>query len=360
VQPHTVKRFSLSNLSYGSIAYLVSLLGTLLLPSELTRPRAVLLLIGAAVLAVFAWRRQKWTPAFPEHSVTRMPSLLRSRLHLLGMLTAFLLVLAAALRYLAAPNETFGVAGTLWLAGIAVLLCSVFVGSRTADRAEELTLTPWNPCEVAVFTGLVLVALFTRVWDLTSFPDNIYPDEIMTGTVAIHSYISHTGPSPSVFGTVWGGIDLPALWFWIVSLFLKLGGSTLAMLRLPAALFGAATVIPLYGLIRGTWGRYAAIAGAAILAFSVSNIHYSRLALCIAWTTVTPVDGLGVGRPVGRTKRVLLLWHTAAAVYPDSVLLLPLGFSLEAGTSMSEWFSALHPRLSDRIWPPPVPLYLEA
>jgi 4-amino-4-deoxy-L-arabinose transferase-like glycosyltransferase len=130
-----------------------------------------------------------------------------------------------------------------------------------------------------VFTGLVLVALFTRVWDLTSFPDNIYPDEIMTGTVAIHSYISHTGPSPSVFGTVWGGIDLPAMWFWIVSLFLKLGGSTLAMLRPPAALFGAATVVPLYGLIRGTWGRYAAIAGAAILAFSVSNIHYSRLAL---------------------------------------------------------------------------------
>jgi 4-amino-4-deoxy-L-arabinose transferase-like glycosyltransferase len=279
VQPHTVKRFSLSNLSYGSIAYLVSLLGTLLLPSELTRPWAVLLLIGAAVLAVFAWRRQKWTPAFPEDSVTPIPSLLRSRLYLLGMLTAFLLVLAADLRYLAAPNDTFGIAGTLWLAGIAVLLCSVFVGSWTADCAKELTLTPWNLWEVAVFTGLVLVALFTRVWDLTSFPDNIYPDEIMTGTVAIHSYISHTGPSPSIFGTVWGGIDLPALWFWIVSLFLKLGGSTLAMLRLPAALFGAATVIPLYGLIRGTWGRYAAIAGAAILAFSVSNIHYSRLAL---------------------------------------------------------------------------------
>lgn len=279
MQPDTVKRFRYSNLSYGSIAYLVSLLGTLSLPNELTRPWTVLLLIGAAVLAVFAWRQQKWTPAFPEHSVTRIPSLHRSRLYLPGMLTAFLLVLAADLRYLAAPNETFGVAGTLWLAGIAVLLWSVFVGSPAADRAKELTLTPWNSWEVAVFTGLVLVALFTRVWDLTSFPDNIYPDEIMTGTVAIHSYISHTGPSPSVFGTVWSGIDLPALWFWIVSLFLKLGGSTLAMLRLPAALFGAATVVPLYGLIRGTWGKCAAVAGTAIFAFSASNIHYSRLAL---------------------------------------------------------------------------------
>jgi 4-amino-4-deoxy-L-arabinose transferase-like glycosyltransferase len=51
------------------------------------------------------------------------------------------------------------------------------------------------------------------------------------------------------------------------------------MLRLPAALFGAATVVPLYGLIRGTWGKCAAVAGTAILAFSASNIHYSRLAL---------------------------------------------------------------------------------
>jgi hypothetical protein len=101
----------------------------------------------------------------------------------------------------------------------------------------------------------------------------------MTGTIATQSYINKIVSAPSVFSTVWHGIDLPALWFWLVSLFLKVGGSTLATLRLPAALFGAATVLPLYGLIRGTWGRHAAIAGTAILAFSASNIHYSRLAL---------------------------------------------------------------------------------
>ncbi len=72
---------------------------------------------------------------------------------------------------------------------------------------------------------------------------------------------------------------MPALWFWFVALFLKLGGNSLAMLRLPAALFGAAAVISLYALLRGTWGRYAATAGRAIMAFSVSNVHYSRLAL---------------------------------------------------------------------------------
>jgi len=64
-----------------------------------------------------------------------------------------------------------------------------------------------------------------------------------------------------------------------VAVFLKLGGTSLAMLRLPAALFGAATVVPLYALLHGTWGRYVAIAGSTIMAFSVSNVHYSRLAL---------------------------------------------------------------------------------
>jgi uncharacterized membrane protein len=121
-------------------------------------------------------------------------------------------------------------------------------------------------------------ALLSRVWNLTHFPDNIYPDEIMTGTVATQSYLSPTTP-PSVFSTLWSGIDLPALWFWFVAVFLKVGGTSLAMLRLPAALFGAATVVPLYALLRGTWGRYAAIAGSTIIAFSVSNVHYSRLAL---------------------------------------------------------------------------------
>ena len=160
MQPDTVKRFSLSNLSYGSIAYLASLLGTLLLPSALTRLWAVLLLIGAAVLAVFAWKRQKWTPAFPEHSVTRIPSLLRSRLYLLGMLTAFLLVLAADLRYLAAPNETFGVAGTLWLAGIAALLYLCFrwlPGGGSCTGADSHTVEPLGGSRVhGIGSGRVL------------------------------------------------------------------------------------------------------------------------------------------------------------------------------------------------------------
>jgi 4-amino-4-deoxy-L-arabinose transferase-like glycosyltransferase len=124
-----------------------------------------------------------------------------------------------------------------------------------------------------------VLAVLNRVWNLTNLPDNIYPDEIMTGTVATQSYLSPITPPPSVFSTLWSGIDLPGFWFCLVAVFLKLGGTSLAMLRLPAALFGAATIVPLYALLRGTWGRNAAIAGSTIMAFSMSNVHYSRLGL---------------------------------------------------------------------------------
>jgi 4-amino-4-deoxy-L-arabinose transferase-like glycosyltransferase len=264
----------------GLIAYVASLIGTLFLRIETARSWAAVLLIGAAMLAVIAWGRQEWIPAFLQHPVTGTPSLHRKRVYSFGIISAFLVALAAGFRYQAAPGETFGLAGVLWLAGIALLLCSAFAVSQSgATGTAEPHLTPWAAWETVMLAGLILVASLARIWGLTSFPDNIYPDEIMTGTIATQSYITDTGSTPSFFSTVWHGIDLPALWFWIVSRFLKVGGNTLATLRLPAALFGAATVLPLYGLIRGTWGRNAAIAGTAILAFSASNIHYSRLAL---------------------------------------------------------------------------------
>ena len=105
---------------YGLIAYLASLTGTLLLPNELVRPWAVLLLIGAAVLAVIALRRQEWVPAFRRYPFSHLTNLDRGPFfYLLGVAGALLIGLTGNLRYLAAPNETFGLAGVLWLASIA-------------------------------------------------------------------------------------------------------------------------------------------------------------------------------------------------------------------------------------------------
>jgi hypothetical protein len=280
----------------GPVVYLIALLGTCLLATESARSWAISLLIASAFLAVVLWGRQDWISAFPSGAANPTRANRARLFYLCGVTIPMLLVLAADLRYAAAPSETFGLAGILWIAGIALLLCSAFgiprlrgsegappeggtpnqvppVFQRPVGGLQPTRWATWETVLLAVLFGL---ALLTRVWNLTNFPDNIYPDEIMAGTVATQAYLSPIGPSPSLFSTLWSGIDLPALWFWIIAMFLKVGGTSLAMLRLPAALFSAATVLPLYGLIRGTWGRYAAIGGTAMMAFSTSNVHYSR------------------------------------------------------------------------------------
>lgn len=115
----------------GPIVYLIALLGTWLLANESAWPWAVLLLVASAMLAVVLWRRQNWISAFPSDAIART-RVNRSRLfYLFGVTIAMLLMLAADLRYAAAPSETFGLAGILWIAGIALLLCSAFFGSHS-------------------------------------------------------------------------------------------------------------------------------------------------------------------------------------------------------------------------------------
>ena len=265
----------------GALALLSSLAGTLLIRSEGTRLLGVLWLLAGAVLAVLAWRDQQWGPAFGGSGVGgRGSGLGRKRgLAIVGIALAAIFVLAANLAYAGSPGEAFGLAGWLWLGGISLLLVSAYMWDRaTTEGAENLTKVSqsWARWEIAAFAGIVLLSFVLRAWDLKSFPYNIYPDEIMTGQVANGAYLS-AQPPPPLFSTLWGGIDLPALWFFIVSRFQIAGGSTLEMLRLPGALFGAATVVPFYLMVRGVWGRWAAIGGAAVLAASASNINYSRL-----------------------------------------------------------------------------------
>src|SRR4029077_8782692 len=94
---------SASNILRGLIAFLISLLGTLLLRNEPARPWGVLLLITAAVLTVITWGRQPWLPAFARHPIPVVPSLHRSRsFYLCGVISAILLALLAGLPYLSA------------------------------------------------------------------------------------------------------------------------------------------------------------------------------------------------------------------------------------------------------------------
>jgi 4-amino-4-deoxy-L-arabinose transferase-like glycosyltransferase len=205
----------------------------------------------------------------------------RSRSALVMLAGAVLLSVLSHVAFLAAPREAFGAAGWLWLGGIAAVLAAAAlhpVGHVRQNDSEANGHPAWTWWEVAIVVLIAVLALALRVWDLRDVPFNIYPDEIMTGSVAERAYLSGPTHTP-VFSTLWSDVELPALWFAVVAGMLKLGGISLGVVRLPAALFGAATVLPFYGLVRGAWGRIAAIAGASIMAFSAANVHYGRMAL---------------------------------------------------------------------------------
>jgi 4-amino-4-deoxy-L-arabinose transferase-like glycosyltransferase len=269
----------------GTIALAVSVVGTELLRLEALRVVAVLSLLGAAVLAVVAWRETQWSSAFPAErpTVSAAPrfSITRRRLSVTLLAGAVCLSALSHVAFLATPRATFGTAGWLWVVAIALLIAAAVLQNRAAssDNSRAAGLLPWSWLEVLILASITALALALRVWDLKDVPFNIYPDEVMTGIVAERAYLSGPGPAPSLFSTLWSDIDLPALWFAIVAGVFKLGGVGLATVRLPAALFGAATVLPLYGLVRSVWGRVAAIAAASVMAFSAANVHYSRMAL---------------------------------------------------------------------------------
>src|SRR6266516_5302689 len=186
----------------GSIAFALSLLGTELLRHEFSRIWAVLLLLGAGMLAVLAWSDSRWSAAFPTDWVNRLDNAhlqaWRRRSALATLAGAVLLSALSHVAFLAAPRETFGAAGWLWLAGIVAVIAAAALrpaGHARQSDSESEGSPAWKWWEVAVVASIAVLALALRVSDLRDVPFNIYPDEIMTGSVGERAYVNGLGPA---------------------------------------------------------------------------------------------------------------------------------------------------------------------
>ena len=281
----TLRRWGKLGLGLGSLS--LAFAGTLLLRDEGRRDVGVLFLLVAAGLAVLAWGAVPLLPAFDTREDDReWPLRGRNRIsRLLGVALSLLLVWRADVYYLAHQDQTFGAAGWLWLASIGVLIAATARWPQQNDAANTVreqqgthntpdAPPPGTALETALFVGVVLLAVGLRLWRLQDLPFEIKDDELSTGIFG-HLYLRQG--SPSIFSLLWDGHDLPGLWFAAIGASFAAFGHTLAALRLPAALAGAMTVIPFYGLVRAVWGRVAALSGASVLAFSASNLEYSRV-----------------------------------------------------------------------------------
>ncbi len=271
------QRHSFFEASLAIPAWILAFISVFLLRVEVWRIFGLMVAAVAAVLILFACR--SWHPREFAEPAALLPARYFTKATWIGLFASLLSGLAADLAYLAQPHATFGAAGWLWLLSIGLFATSLaFLRLPRSVASQQKPAHNWPNWEIAALAGIMLVGFVLRLWKLAEFPNNIYPDEITAGQISSASYLSG-GLPPSIFSTVWGDIDLPGLWFFLVSISLKIFGTTLAAVRLPSALFGAATVLPFYGFLRTAWGRNVAIAGAAIMAFSAADVHYSRLGI---------------------------------------------------------------------------------
>ncbi|HKP53407.1 MAG TPA: flippase activity-associated protein Agl23 [Chloroflexia bacterium] len=135
------------------------------------------------------------------------------------------------------------------------------------DRAIELTRLNW---ETIAFVGLMLVALFTRLWDLA--PRAMHHDE------SIHAYFSNWFLKSGDYTSGAGGYDPvyhgPFLYF-VTSLSFFLFGTNDFTARLMPAIFGV-VLVGLIWLLRPFIGRVGALLGALMVVLSPSISYYSR------------------------------------------------------------------------------------
>ncbi len=144
-----------------------------------------------------------------------------------------------------------------------VLLNLAFAGARRR-----------MPSGTVVAAMLVLaVAVVARIWDLEHVPGGFYGDEGEFGMYAVKIL---DGERVAPFGSGWD--KHPTLFSYIQAASLSAFGQTIAAVRLPSAVAGALTVVPLFLLLRRHLGIWPALAGGLVFACSPWCIHHSRVA----------------------------------------------------------------------------------
>ncbi len=128
--------------------------------------------------------------------------------------------------------------------------------------------------EFAAVFAMVSIGAALRLYHLSGIPGGIHGDETEFGLLA-RTVLAGQGPNP--FGTAFLGD--PALYVYILALFLALFGNEIEALRLSSAVAGVVTLIAFYFVIRRMFGVRPGLFGLALLTGSAVHVDFSRLAL---------------------------------------------------------------------------------
>lgn len=162
-----------------------------------------------------------------------------------------------------------------WLAAILLFLAAVRQPDEDGVAGSRLRAREWLRAHRGLLLGvgaLAALALVLRVWRIGDIPFTLSGDEASQGLDALKF---SAGEWRNPFTTGWLGV--PTMSFIYNSLSLALTGPTIAGLRLPWALVGAATVVATFLLVRQLFHTGLAALTAFLVAVYHFHIHFSRL-----------------------------------------------------------------------------------
>ncbi|MBI4518889.1 MAG: glycosyltransferase [Deltaproteobacteria bacterium] len=198
------------------------------------------------------------------------------------------------------------VAAVSWLTALVAL--AGLVWRLDLQRPQPRLRLFGSVAEGAGFAGVLLVGAMLRLIRLGDVPPMVHGDSAECGLLGLALL---RGEVPNVFGfSPW--YDTMYVSFVPYAASLWLTGASAVGLRLPSAILGAASIVPLYFLVRAWWGTRAAMAVTGLYAASHGAIHFSRIGLWniqALFCELTAFAFLVVG--VRHQRRV---WLTAAGI----------------------------------------------
>lgn len=186
------------------------------------------------------------------------------------MLVVLVLLLGGveAARGLHAPLlVTLGV----WLGALGLWLGHSFAADRERGVPPGRWFGGWE--EAAAVAGITLLAALLRLVALDEIPTLIHHD---TASCALVGRSMLTGAATDPFALASSWYFFPNLGLLPYALSLKLVGTSVVALRLTSAIPGILLVPALYFLVRGWFGRPAAVVASLLLAGNHVAVHFSR------------------------------------------------------------------------------------
>jgi hypothetical protein len=243
-------------------------------------PLALALGCWAAGLTVLVLMQRRALPAADEQPEARRQEVRRLRLPQRGLLALALgCALAIWFRARGRPEtDSFLDIAILWLLSMSAALVAAawpsagwHAGLRSGAHRflTGLAQRDWLP-----IAGVVAIALILRTVVLGRFPSIVNPDG---GALAMVAVDVKNGTLANPFTTGW--YDNPTLYAFLQAGSMRVFGDSLAGVRVPSALLGAAAVLFTWLLTRRLLGRRTALIAAVVLAVFHYHLYFSRVAL---------------------------------------------------------------------------------